>query len=74
MRRKVPAGDFMTFVVQAEIDGRSITEEEVRGIGVLFLVAGLDTVAAAIGFDMAYLARRAPGVVAKRTGSARARR
>lgn len=56
-RRRTPAFDFMTFVVQAEIDGRSLTEEEVRGIGVLFLVAGLDTVAAAIGFDMAYLAR-----------------
>ncbi|WP_172402019.1 cytochrome P450 [Ensifer aridi] len=56
-RRKAPAVDFMTFVVQAEIEGRSLTEEEVRGIGVLFLVAGLDTVAAAIGFDLAYLAR-----------------
>ncbi|MFW8642975.1 cytochrome P450 [Rhizobium beringeri] len=33
------------------------TDEEVRGIGVLFLIAGLDTVAAALGFDLAYLAR-----------------
>ncbi|OHV79377.1 cytochrome P450 [Ensifer sp. LCM 4579] len=56
-RRKAPTVDFMTFVVQAEIEGRSLTEEEVRGIGVLFLVAGLDTVAAAIAFDLAYLAR-----------------
>ncbi|MCZ4093137.1 cytochrome P450 [Sinorhizobium psoraleae] len=56
-RRKAPAVDFMTFVVEAEIEGRSLTEEEVRGIGVLFLVGGLDTVATAIGFDMAYLAR-----------------
>ncbi|MDK1389286.1 cytochrome P450 [Sinorhizobium sp. 7-81] len=57
MRRKKPAFDFMTFIVQAEVDGRSLTKEEVRGIGVLFMVAGLDTVAAAIGFDIAYLAR-----------------
>ncbi|WP_198516892.1 cytochrome P450 [Sinorhizobium meliloti] len=56
-RRKAPAFDFMTFVVEAKIEGRSLTEKEVRGIGVLFLVAGLDTVAAAIGFDIAYLAR-----------------
>ncbi|CAN5153624.1 cytochrome P450 [soil metagenome] len=56
-RRKEPADDFMTFVVQAKIDGRSLTDMEVRGTGVLLFVAGLDTVAAAIGFDLAYLAR-----------------
>ena len=56
-RRKEPADDFMTFVVQADVEGRQLTDEEVRGIGVLLFVAGLDTVAAAIGFDLAYLAR-----------------
>ncbi|MFC0804786.1 cytochrome P450 [Ensifer sp. P24N7] len=56
-RRKEPADDFMTFVVEAEVDGRPLTDEEVRGIGVLVFVAGLDTVATAIGFDLAYLAR-----------------
>ncbi|PVE21493.1 cytochrome P450 [Microvirga sp. KLBC 81] len=57
MRRKKPVADFMTFVVQAEVEGRPLTGEEVRGTGVLLFVAGLDTVAAAIGFDLAYLAR-----------------
>ncbi|GLS32018.1 Cytochrome P450 [Mesorhizobium albiziae] len=57
MRRKEPVDDFMTFIVQAEVEGRPLTDEEVRGIGVLLFVAGLDTVAAAIGFDLAYLAR-----------------
>ncbi|NGO53346.1 cytochrome P450 [Allomesorhizobium camelthorni] len=57
VRRKEPADDFMTFVVQAQVEGRRLTDEEVRGIGVLVFVAGLDTVAAAIGFDLAYLAR-----------------
>ncbi|MDK1378127.1 MULTISPECIES: cytochrome P450 [unclassified Sinorhizobium] len=57
MRRKEPADDFMTFVVEAKVDGRLLTDEEVRGIGVLVFVAGLDTVATAIGFDLAYLAR-----------------
>ncbi|WP_179213978.1 cytochrome P450 [Rhizobium sullae] len=57
MRRKQPAADFMTFVVRAQVESRSLTNEEVRGIGVLFLIAGLDTVAAALGFDLAYLAR-----------------
>jgi cytochrome P450 len=59
LRRRQPAKDFMTFVVQAQVEGRRLTDEEVRGIGVLLFVAGLDTVAAAIGFDLAYLARNA---------------
>ncbi len=57
MRSKEPVADFMTFVVQAEVEGRPLTDEEVRGTGVLLFVAGLDTVAAAIGFDLAHLAR-----------------
>ncbi len=57
MRRKEPTDDVMTFVVETEVDGRRLTDEEVRGIGVLVFVAGLDTVATAIGFDLAHLAR-----------------
>lgn len=56
-RRKEPVDDLMTFIVQAQVEGRRLTDEEIRGIGVLVFVAGLDTVAAAIGFDLAYLAR-----------------
>ncbi len=55
-RRRNPVDDFMTFVVQAEIEGRPLDDQEVLGIGVLLFVAGLDTVAAAIGFDLRYLA------------------
>lgn len=51
-RRKQSAADFMTYIVQAQVQGRSVTDEEVRGIGVLFFIAGLDTVAAALGFDL----------------------
>jgi cytochrome P450 len=56
-RRTEPADDFMTFVVKAQVEGRPLTDMEVRGVGVLLFIAGLDTVAAAIGFDLAYLAR-----------------
>lgn len=56
-RRAEPTDDFMTFVTQAEIDGRKLTQQEVRGMSVLLFAAGLDTVAAAIGFDLLYLAR-----------------
>jgi cytochrome P450 len=56
-RRRAPTDDFMSFVTKAEVGGRRMTEQEVRAMSVLLLVAGLDTVAAAIGFDLYYLAR-----------------
>lgn len=56
-RRAEPVDDFMSFLIKAEIDGRPLTDLEIRGTGVLLFVAGLDTVAAAIGFDLNYLAR-----------------
>lgn len=56
-RRAEPTDDFMSYVTQAEVMGRKMTEHEVRSMSVLLLIAGLDTVAAAIGFDLYYLAR-----------------
>lgn len=56
LRRVEPAEDFMTFVVQATVEGRPLTDKEAIGMGALLFVAGLDTVAAAIGFDFRYLA------------------
>ena len=57
LRRSTPADDFMSFVVDAEVDGRRLSDKEVRGIAVLVFIAGLDTVAAGIGFDLSHLAR-----------------
>lgn len=59
LRRREPADDFMTFVTQADIEGHALTDVEVRSIAVLLFIAGLDTVAAALGFDLYYLARHA---------------
>ncbi len=56
-RRREPADDFMTFVVEAKIEGRPVTDGEVKAISILLFIAGLDTVAAAIGFDLYHLAR-----------------
>ena len=56
-RRKTPGDDFVTFVVQADVNGRRLTDLEVRGMNVLVFIAGLDTVAAGIGFDLSHLAR-----------------
>jgi cytochrome P450 len=57
LRRREPIDDFMTFAVQAKLNGRPLTDSEVRGMGILLFGAGLDTVAAAIGFDLYHLAQ-----------------
>lgn len=57
LRRREPAEDFVTFLLAARVDGRALTDNEILGMGALIFVAGLDTVAAAIGFDFSYLAR-----------------
>ena len=55
-RRVRPADDLVTFVVQAELDGRKLNDEEVNGITFLLFIAGLDTVASSLGWQMRYLA------------------
>jgi cytochrome P450 len=55
-RRREPADDIGTFLVQAQIDGRPLTEDELKGFGALIFIGGLDTVASALGFDFRYLA------------------
>jgi cytochrome P450 len=57
LRRREPAQDFMTFVVNARVNGEPMTEKQVSGMATLLFVGGLDTVAAAIGFDLNHLAR-----------------
>lgn len=51
-----PRDDLMTYLVSAEIDGQRLSENEVLDICFLMLLAGLDTVTAAIGCNVAYLA------------------
>lgn len=42
-RREAPADDLMTALVQAEVDGASLTDEEIAAFFVLLCVAGNDT-------------------------------
>lgn len=56
-RRREPTDDFVSFLVTAKLEGRSLTDQEVRSIAVLLFIGGLDTVATAIGLDLYYLAR-----------------
>ena len=51
-----PRDDLMTYLVSAEIDGQRLSENEVLDICFLMLLAGLDTVTATIGCNVAYLA------------------
>jgi cytochrome P450 len=55
-RRENPGTDLISFSVQAEIDGRKLTEDEIIGICFLLFIGGLDTVASSLGFHFHYLA------------------
>ncbi len=55
-RRADPRDDLMTFLVQAEIEGRPVSRNEILDISFLLLLAGLDTVTATLGCSIAYLA------------------
>jgi cytochrome P450 len=56
-RRQTPADDLTTFAIQAVVDGRPTTDDEVMGICYLLVVAGLDTVASALGLQFRHLAQ-----------------
>ena len=49
-RRVAPRDDSLTAIVQSEVFGRNITEEEVLGTGLMLLVGGVDTTPATITF------------------------
>ena len=49
-RQANPSDDIVSYVVNAEINGRPLTDDETMGILYLFFVGGLDTVASTSGF------------------------
>ena len=58
-RRRDPGGGpgLLAQLVHAEMDGRTLTQDELLGICHLFLLGGLDTVTATLDCMIAYLAR-----------------
>jgi cytochrome P450 len=56
-RREAPRDDFIGMLLEAEIDGHGLTDEEVRGFGVLILIAGHETTSGAIGLSLLHLAQ-----------------
>ena len=56
-RRVEPADDLVSFLLNAEIDGRALADEELFGGCLLLLLAGIDTTWSAIGASLWHLAR-----------------
>jgi cytochrome P450 len=55
--RREPQDDLIGFLLEAEIAGRKLTDEEVVGPIALLLIAGIDTTWSAIGATLWHLAR-----------------
>jgi cytochrome P450 len=55
-RQKTPRDDLLTTLMTGEIDGEKLSRNDVLDICFLLLLAGLDTVTATLGCNMAYLA------------------
>lgn len=55
-RRAEPGDDLVSQLVNADIDGDRLRDDEILDICFLFLIAGLDTVTASLGCSVAYLA------------------
>jgi cytochrome P450 len=55
-RRANPQDDLMTYLVDVELEGEKLSRNEILDICFLFLLAGLDTVTATLGCNIAYLA------------------
>ena len=56
-REREPKDDFMSGFLSAEVDGHTLTHNEVLDICYLFFLAGLDTVTASLDCFLAYLAQ-----------------
>jgi len=56
-RRRSPTDDVTTFMLNVELDGRKLTEEELYDNFVLLMTAGLDTVNSVLAQSFVYLGR-----------------
>ena len=56
-REAEPADDLLTRFLHTEVDGHSLSREDILDISFLFLIAGLDTVSASLDCVFAYLAQ-----------------
>ncbi len=57
-RRQAPSDDLLARIMNAEVDGAKLTDEEILDICFLFIIAGLDTVTDSLDCFFAYLAQQ----------------
>jgi len=55
-RKRRPGSDMVSYLLETEIDGQRLTREEILDVSFLLILAGLDTVTATLGCNIAYLA------------------
>jgi len=55
-RRKKPGTDMVSYLLETEVDGHRLSDEEILDVSFLLILAGLDTVTATLGCNIAYLA------------------
>jgi cytochrome P450 len=57
LRRRQPADDLLTLLLDARLDGEPLTEDALVGMGFLLYLAGLDTVANTLSYTVRHLAQ-----------------
>jgi cytochrome P450 len=55
-RRKKSGTDMVSYLLETEVDGHKLTDEDILDVSFLLILAGLDTVTATLGCNIAYLA------------------
>jgi cytochrome P450 len=55
-RKQAPGDDLMSYLLDVELDGDKLSQNDILDISYLFILAGLDTVTATLSCSIAYLA------------------
>ncbi len=55
-RQENPGDDMVSYLLETEIDGHRLSREDILDVSFLLILAGLDTVTATLGCNIAYLA------------------
>jgi len=56
-RRRQPRRDFLGTLLEAEVDGHRLSDQELRQFGILMLLAGYETTSGAMGMSLHHLAQ-----------------
>jgi cytochrome P450 len=56
-RKRRPRDDFLGMLLKAEVDGRCLSDAEVRQFGMVMLLAGYETTSGAMGMSLLHLAQ-----------------